>query len=171
VGVGEVGALSHEDDVGQRHQAAPEPDRRSVHRGDHGDAAGHHARDDLPPVEEALLAQGVVADELVDVVEVAARREGAAVAGEDGDPCVEVGVQLREETGQRAVELMVGGVELVGSVQADDPHRAVGLDGDDVGEVVGMAVAAHWLGSSRIRLAMRLRWICAVPPMTLWARL
>ena len=79
-------------------------------------------------VEEALLAEGVVADELVDVVEVAAGREGPAVAGEHRDPGVEVGVELREQASQRAVQLVVGGVELVGTVQADDAHRAVGLD-------------------------------------------
>ena len=34
VGVGEVGALGHEHDVGQRDEAAAEPDGRPVHRGD-----------------------------------------------------------------------------------------------------------------------------------------
>ena len=48
-----------------------------------------------------------------------------------------------------------------------DADRSVRADLQLVGKVVG----AHEVGSSRIRLATRLRWICDVPPMTLWARL
>ena len=41
---------------------------------------------------------------------------------------VVVGVELREQVGERVVQLVVGGVELVGSVEADDPDRTVVLD-------------------------------------------
>ena len=46
-------------------------------------------------------------------------------------------------------------------------ERPVGFDHDLVGQVVG----GHEVGSLRMRVATRLRWICDVPPMTLWARL
>ena len=85
-----------------------------------------------------------------------------------GDPGVGVGVELREQVGQARVELVVGGVELLGPVEADDADRAVGLDLDHVGEVVGVVMMS---GSPRMRVATRFRWICEVPPMTLWARL
>ena len=61
---------------------------------------------------------------------------------------------------------VVGGVQLLGSVQPDHPDRAVLLDVHLGGEFVG-----HEAGNPRIRAATRLRWICDVPPMTLWARL
>ena len=35
----------------------------------------------------------------------------------------------------------------------------------------GELVLDRHAGSPRMRRAMRLRWICDVPPMTLWARL
>ena len=78
-----------------------------------------------------------------------------------------VRVQLREQHGQTRVEDVIGGVEVVGPVQRDDADRAVGLDLDLVGKVV----CAHVVGNSRIRLAIRFRWIWDVPPITLWARL
>ena len=131
VGVGEVGALGHEHDVGQGHEAAAEPDGRAVHGGDDRHPAGDHARSrSAGRATSVSLAQVGVLGELVDVVEVAAGGEGPAVAGEHGDPGVGVGVELREELGQALVQLVVGGVELVGPVEADDPDRAVGLDLD-----------------------------------------
>ena len=45
---------------------------------------------------------------------------------------VEVGIELGEEAGHRTVELVVGGVELLGTVQADDADRTIGLDLDAV---------------------------------------
>ena len=65
------------------------------------------------------------------------------------------------------VEVVVGGVQLFGPVQRDHPDGAGVADE----ELVGKVVVGHEIGNSRIRLAMRLRWICDVPPMTLWARL
>ena len=55
VGVGQVGALGHVDDVRQGHQAAAQPDRGSVDGGDDRDPAPHHAGHDLPAVGERLL--------------------------------------------------------------------------------------------------------------------
>ena len=75
--------------------------------------------------------------------------------------------ELREHGSEPGMELVVGGVEVLGPVQRDDADRTVRLDPDLVGKVV----RAHVVGSSRIRVATRFRWICEVPPMTLWARL
>jgi hypothetical protein len=166
VGVGQVRALGHVDDVGQGHQAAPQPHRGPVDRGHDRHPARHHAGHDLAAVGEALAPQVGVARQLVDVVEVAARGEGPPVAGDDRHPSVAVGVELGEQGGKAGVQLVVGGVELVGPVEADDPDRPVLLDHQGVGDVV----AAH-AGSPRMRVATRLRWIWEVPPMTLWARL
>ena len=119
------------------------------------------------PCTSVRLRNVRVARQLVDVFEVTAGRERAAGAREHGHPRLVVRVQLREQRGQARVEDVVGGIELVGPVQRDDADRAVGLDLDLVGKVV----CAHVVGNSRIRLAIRLRWICDVPPITLWARL
>ena len=81
-------------------------------------------------------------DQLVEVGEVAAGREGPAVAGEHGHPGLGVGVELGEQLGQALVQHVVGGVELLGPVEADDADRSVGFDLDLVGEVVG----AHDVG-------------------------
>lgn len=59
------------------------------------------------------------------------------------------------------------GVELIRTVQPDDSDRPVRVDLELRGEIV----AAHDAGRPSRRLATRLRWICEVPPMTLWARL
>src|SRR3546814_16207995 len=77
-------------------------------------------------VDEALAAEVLVADELVEVGEVAAGREGAAVAGDDDSAGIRIVVDLREQPGQAVVQHVVGGVELLGPVQPDDPDRAVG---------------------------------------------
>ena len=167
VGVGEVGALGHVDDVGQSHQAAAQADGGAVDRGHDRHPAGDHAADDLAAVGQAEGPQRRVPDELVDVLEVAAGRERPAVAGEHRHPGLGVGVELGEELGQALVQLVVGGVQVVGPVQADDADGAVDLHLDGVGD----SVVGHEVGSSRIRQAMRLRWIWDVPPMTLWARL
>ena len=71
---------------------------------------------------------------------------------------------------QPGVQLTVGGVQLVGPVEADDADGPIGLDLDRRREVVAGEVA-HEVGSPRMRVATRLRWICDVPPMTLCARL
>ena len=101
VGVGEVGALGHEHDVGQRAQAAAEPDRGAVDRGHDRDPARHHAGHDLAAVGEGHAAERLVGGQLVDVAEVAARRERPAVAGQDRHPGVVVGVELREQAAAR----------------------------------------------------------------------
>ena len=82
------------------------------------------------PSASVSLAQVLVAGQLVEVGEVAAGRERPAVAGEHDGPGVEVGVDLREQLGQAVVQLVVGGVELLGPVEADDADRAVDLDLD-----------------------------------------
>ena len=83
------------------------------------------------------MPQRRVPRELVDVAEVAAGREGPPGAREHGHPRLVVGVELREERGQPGVQHVVGGVELFGPVQRDDPDRAVGGDLELVGQVVG----------------------------------
>ena len=74
-----------------------------------------------------------VAGQLVEVGEVAAGREGPAVAGQHHGPGLVVGVDLGEQLGQPAVEPVVGGVQLLGAVQPDDPDGPVGLDLELVG--------------------------------------
>ena len=119
------------------------------------------------PWASVSLRSGRHRGQLVEVGEVPAGREGPPVAGEHHGPGLGVGVDLREELGQPAVQLVVGGVQVLGPVQADDAHRPVGLD-LQLGGHVG---SGHEAGSPRMRPATRLRWICDVPPMTLWARL
>src|SRR3546814_12583039 len=63
-------------------------------------------------------------DELVEVCEVAAGREGAAVAGDDDSAGIRIVVDLREQPGQAVVQHVVGGVELLGPVQPADPRSA-----------------------------------------------
>ena len=125
VRVGQVGALGHEHDVGQGDQAAAQPHCRSVHGGHDGHPACDHAGDDLPAVGQRLLAQPRVAGQLVQVGEVAAGRERLAVPGQHDGPGLVVGIDLREQSGQTLVQLVVGGVELIGPVQPDDPDRTV----------------------------------------------
>ena len=60
VRVGEERGLGHVDDVRERRQAAAQPDGRTVDRGDHRDAASHHADDEVTAVLDRLLAQGFV---------------------------------------------------------------------------------------------------------------
>ena len=116
----------------------PRPTAGPVHGGHDRHPAGHHPGDDAPTVDERLLAEGIVRRDLVDVVEVAPGREGPAVAGEHRRPGLEVGVDLGPQLGQALVEHVVGGVELIGAVQADDADRSVDLDLDLGGQVVAL---------------------------------
>ena len=167
VRIGEIRALGDEDDVGERDEAASQSDRGSVHRGDDRDAARGHPGNNVFSVRECLLAERRVSRQLVEVVEVAARGERAAVAGEYDGACVGVGVDLREQARERVVQFVVRRVQLVRSVEPHDADRSVLFDLDHGGNVV----AAHDAGSPRMRRATRFFWICVVPPMTLWARL
>ena len=72
----------------------------------------------------------------VEEIEVAAGRERSPFAGDDGNAGVVVRAQLREETGDCKVQLVVHGVELVRTHEPDDPHRSVDVDADDAREVV-----------------------------------
>ena len=167
VGIGQVRALGHEDDVRQRHQTAAQSDRGPVDRRHDGHPARHHAGHDLAPVDQGLPPERLVPTQLVEVTEIASRRERPPVAGEDDGPGPGVRVDLGEQLRQSPMEPPVGGVELLGPVHADDPDRSVLLDL----ELVGQPVGAHEAGSPRIRAATRFRWIWDVPPMTLCARL
>ena len=80
------------------------------------------------PCSKVVLPQRAVAGEIVEVAEVAAGREGAPGTGDDRHPRLVVGVQLREERGQPGVQHVVRGVQLVGTVQRDDPDGAVPAD-------------------------------------------
>ena len=57
-------------------------------------------------------------------------------AGEDHDPGLAVGGELAPHVGERPVQRLVDGVELVGPVDDDRADRAVGLDAQLVGQVV-----------------------------------
>ena len=143
VRVGQMGALGHVDDVGEGDQAAAEPDRRAVDRGDDRDPAPDHAGHDLAAVDQGLAPERRVAGQLVEVGEVATGRECPPVAGQHHGAGLGVGVDLREQLGQALVQPVVGGVELFGPVQPDDPDRPVVLDLELLGEVVGVMT---WAG-------------------------
>ncbi len=167
VGVGEMGALGHVDDVRQRHQTAAEPDGGPVHGGDHGHSAGDHPGHDLPTVGQGLAPQHRITGQFIQIGEVPAGRERPAVAREHHGAHLVVGIDLREQTRQPGVQLVIGGVQLLGAVQPHDAHGPLCVHLDMRPDLVG----AHATGSPRMRRATRLRWIWEVPPMTLCARL
>ncbi len=136
VRVGEVRGLGDVDDVGQRGQAAAQPDGRAIDRGDHRDAAAQHADDEVAAVLDGLLPQRLVVAKLVEVVEVAAGRERPARTGDYCRPCTGVLVERLPDLGQPHVQVVVDGVERIGPVERDDAQRAVGLDVDFVWHVV-----------------------------------
>ena len=172
VRVGEVRRLGHVDDVGERDHAAAEADRGTVDRGDDRDAAPDHVEHELAALGDHVVPQRAVLRHAVEQVEVAAGRERAALAGDDGDARVGVGAQLREQLREPEVQLVVDRVELLGTRRGARCGRAVGLDADDVGQVVVHRGSFHdWSGRPRMRVAMMFFWICDVPPMTLCARL
>src|SRR5262249_46531868 len=74
------------------------------------------------------LPQLAVLRHAVEEVEVAAGRERLPFAGHDRDARVGVGVELREESREAEVQLVVDRVELLRARQAHDAHRAVGID-------------------------------------------
>ena len=119
VRVGQVRALGHEHDVGEGDETAAQADGGAVHRGHDGHATAHHAGDDPTAVGQRLLAGDPgVPGQLVEIGEVAAGRERLPVPGQDDRPGLVVGIDLREEAGQALVQLVVGGVELLGPVGA-----------------------------------------------------
>ena len=77
------------------------------------------------PWASVSFRQTAVLGQLVEVGEVAAGRECLPVPGQHHGPGLVVGIDLGEEPGQAPVELVVGGVELLGPVQPDHPHRPV----------------------------------------------
>ena len=119
------------------------------------------------PSTSVCSPQRAVLGQLVEVPEVPAGREGAPVAGQDRDPGVLVGVELGEQARQRWCSSWFVALSSSGRFRRTIRIGPSCLDLDHVGEVV----AVHAVGSPRMRRATRLRWICAVPPMTLWARL
>ena len=122
VGIGEVRALGHVDDVGQRDDAATESDRRAVHRSDDRMAAGHHPPHDPAPVLDGLPPERGVLRQLVEVLEITSRGKGAAVTGYDHCSGIRVGVELGECIGDRPVQRVVRRIQVVGPVQTDDSY-------------------------------------------------
>ena len=135
-GIGEMGLVAHVHDVGERHEAAAETDRRAVHRGDDRHPALQHVEHDALAGVDRDTAQRRVVGELAEVVEVAAGGERPAVAGQHHRAGLGVDADLRPQVGEPLVQVVVDGVQLVGPVEADDPDRAIGLDHDLVGHVV-----------------------------------
>lgn len=166
MGVGEVGALGHEHDVGQGHEAAPQAHGRAVDGGHDRDVAPHHAHDDLAGAHERLAAQVLVLGELVEVVESPPAEKArplpvSTTARTSGSASI-----CGNSSAMPLCSTWLVAFSSSGLVEAHDAYRAVGLDVDLRGQVV-----VRHVGSPRIRRAMRLRWICDVPPMTLWDRL
>ena len=156
VGIGQVGRAGHEDGVGQRHQAAAEADRGPVDRGDHGRPAPDHVEHQPPAGVERDPAQRGVAGEVTQIAEVAPGREGPPAAGEHDGPHVAGSGQVRthlrsaaddKRRGVASIEKGKRLVEIVGPVEPDDADRAVGVDPDLVGHVVG---GVCWHGHSLV---------------------
>ncbi len=105
VRVGEVRLVAHVHHVGQRHEAAAEPDRRTVDRGDDRHAALDHVHHDALARLDRDATQRAVVGEFADVVEVAAGRERPAVAGEHHGARVAVDVDLRPQVGETLVQV------------------------------------------------------------------
>ena len=82
VRVRQVRRLGHVHDVGERDHAAAEADRRTVDRGDDGDAAPDHVEHELAAFGDHVAAQRAVLRHPVEQIEVAAGGERAAFAGD-----------------------------------------------------------------------------------------
>ncbi len=132
-----MGALRHEHDVGKGDQAAAQPHGRAVDRGHDGHSASHHAGHDLSAVGQRLLSPVLVTGQLIQVGEVAARGERLPLAGQHDRSSLVVGIDLGEETGQSAVQLMVRRIEVIGPIQPDDPDRPFEHDFQLIGHVEG----------------------------------
>ena len=101
VRVRQVRRLRHVHDVGERDHAAAEADRGAVDRRDHRDPAPDHVEHELAAFGDHVAAQRAVVRHAVEEVEVAARRERAALAGDHRDARVGVGAELREQPRER----------------------------------------------------------------------
>ncbi len=126
--IGQVGAFGHKDDVGEGDQTAAQSHGRAIDGGHDRDPASGHAGHDLAAMGERFLPKRWITDQLVQIAEVPTSREGAAIARDDNCPGVSVGVDLWEELCQTLVQFMVGGIEVVGSVQTNHAHRSVDHD-------------------------------------------
>src|SRR5262249_60697114 len=109
------------DDAARGDDAASEPDCRAVHRRDDWRAAPDHVRHDLPALAERVTAQHAVLRHPIEEVEVAAGAERPALTGDHRDAGVRVRGELRKDPGQRAMQRVVGGVELLGTRAWDPP--------------------------------------------------
>ena len=148
VRVRQVRRLRHVHHVGERDHTAAEPDGRTVDRGDHGDPTPDHVEHELAALGDHARAEREVVRHPVEEIEVATGRERASFPGDHRDARIGVGTELGEQPGEREVQVLVDRVELLGSRQADDAHRTVGLDADHVREVVVHA-ARPPLGTAR----------------------
>ncbi len=130
MGVGEEGALGHEDDVAQGGDRAAEPDGRPVHRGHDGDGDGEHLVDELPGQAQAAAASASVDPTMLEVLVAAAGAEGLPGAGQHHRSAALVLVDVTPEGDELGVQVLADGVEGAGLVQGDHPHGPVGPDLD-----------------------------------------
>ena len=135
--VGDVRGLGDEHDVAQRHERGAKAHRRPVDGGHDRDVDVEHLVDEAASVAQRAPTGGEVAVEPLEVVDVATGAERSAVAGDDGRPDIVVALDLPPQRRHAVVQVVVEGVHLVRTVEADDQHRAVGGDLEGVGQVVG----------------------------------
>jgi hypothetical protein len=154
VGIGEVRPLAHEHHVRERHQAAAQAHGRPVDGGHHGHPALQHLQHQPLPGGQGLRRSSVSV--------VCWRRYSKSPPAENARP-LPVSTTARASWsaliwGQRSAmpscRSVVHRVEVVGPVQADDAHRAVGVDGDLFGDVVHGALRPTRTRERLARLAI-----------------
>ena len=117
----ELRALLGDDQVALQHDADREAQHVAVRGGDHrlpvhrlGQKVGGMRAAALRTAElQELLAAAQLA-----LLDVGAAREGAAVAAQDGDLRLVVGVEAMQRIAQRADQLVAEGVELLRAIRA-----------------------------------------------------
>src|SRR5262249_48688964 len=132
----DVGGLGDQHDVAEQREAAAEADGGPVDGGDDRHRAADHGGDDPPGLVDVLVAEGGLPLHPPHDAEVAAGAERAAGAGEHHGPRVVVGGDRVPDAGEGGVQLLAGGVELVGAVQLHQADRSAGGHHQVGGQVV-----------------------------------
>jgi hypothetical protein len=136
VRIGQVGVLFHVHDVGQRHQAAPQPDSGAIYGSHQRNSAARHTQDDLATMEDGLGTQIFVLPQLLEIPEVAAGGERPTGAGDYRRASLAILAEVCPYVRQPDVQRVVYRIQRIGPVQRDDAQRPVGLDIDFRWQVV-----------------------------------
>jgi len=129
---GQAIAPRDQNEVAERHQAAPESHRRTIDGADDRDLEREHrAYERLAFVQRRRTNLDVV-DHVLQQSEVAPGAEGGARTCEHDSARVGVASEYLPHLGDRPVQLGVSGVERVRPVQRHDANQAVDRDQDCV---------------------------------------